>query len=388
MSMQNHYNKCKCNKPSCPYYTYSKHCNPCWPCPKPCPKPKTCPTGPTGIPGPTGPSQGPTGVTGFTGPTGYTGPTGLGATGATGTTGVTGTMGNTGTVIACKEISFTGLTADTVADLPGGSSAGDYALETATSNLFQFNGVTWELVNPQPVGNYCFLSENLIPYGEPGAPGPADCFAIYDVDPGNSNTQIFLKEGDLIIASNINTIFVQVSQAWKEDCVIPGATGATGVTGVTGAAFNGFEAGYNLETANINFTTDGADSGSVVLTSTGAGGFDSGMYDDGAGIATIPATGRYYIATSYNINNGTGTEYQVDTVQIQVLRNLTILPGLTNGSNNVNILTPDGYVGGQGSSGTFLLNKDDEITTTYSVNVNGSSGMATLNVYQSVQRVL
>jgi hypothetical protein len=136
-------------------------------------------TGPTGAQGPTGPEGGPTGPTGATGDTGPTGATGevgatgptgatgeqgatgpqgsqgqtgdtgpTGPTGATGDTGATGATGSTGpTGPSTTNINLLGSVAD-VASLPTGATSDDAYVTLDTSNVYFWDGDSWENVGP------------------------------------------------------------------------------------------------------------------------------------------------------------------------------------------------------------------------------------------------
>lgn len=96
-------------------------------------------TGPTGADGPTGP-QGSQGVAGATGPTGPAGATG--ATGATGDAGATGPTGPSTT-----NINLLGSVAD-FASLPTGPTTDDAYVTLDTSDVYFWDGDSWESVGP------------------------------------------------------------------------------------------------------------------------------------------------------------------------------------------------------------------------------------------------
>lgn len=105
-------------------------------------------TGPTGAAGATGPTgaQGATGPQGIQGQTGDTGPTGpAGATGATGLTGDTGPTGPTGP--STTNINLLGSVAD-FASLPTGPTTDDAYVTLDTSDVYFWDGDSWENVGP------------------------------------------------------------------------------------------------------------------------------------------------------------------------------------------------------------------------------------------------
>lgn len=176
-------------------------------------KGETGPTGERGLDGPIGP----TGISGK----GLTGPTGTGITGPTGTTGSTGP---TGTLIDCVKLSYKGGVSPTSAGKISGSRLGELCLALDTSDLFEWDGATWQLVNPQPDRPYFYYDTS-------------NCL-VYQVIELTTLTKLHIgRIGDFLIDPCDSDLYVYTSDGeWKFKCSINGTTGATGPTGTKGAS--------------------------------------------------------------------------------------------------------------------------------------------------------
>ena len=175
-------------------------------------------TGPTGSTGPTG-APGPTGPTGTTGSTGPTGPTG--STGAPGPTGTTGSTGPTGTRITCIDVGLTGGSVQSAFQKLSisGNFVGEYCLALDTSDMFVWDGSTWQLDNPQPTFPYYYYDGNN----------------IYHVTMLSTSAQLLVfNEGDLIINSTGFIIYSYRNGSVVQECYINAPTGQTGSVGPTG----------------------------------------------------------------------------------------------------------------------------------------------------------
>lgn len=178
----------------------------------------TGPTGPTGaqgfqgFTGDQGPQgitgvQGPTGNQGFTGPQGVTGAQGLmgmtGPQGSTGIQGITGVQGPTGNNanIRCGNV-LIGLTApNDMIPPPSGTNVGDLLLDLSTGALFEWDGATWQLVNPQPDRPYYYMD--------------IDTMLIYELT-GIINPPVLVDLGqNIIIFGNMGEIFISGATGWS-----------------------------------------------------------------------------------------------------------------------------------------------------------------------------
>jgi hypothetical protein len=236
-------NKSKCTKCDIPLDTckcihkttnFNAKCNSCHTEEKRCIT-FTCPKGPQGPRGPKGSrgeggdrgrrgrvgpkgdtgDQGPQGETGIQGPQGETG-----IQGPQGETGDQGPRGETGTIIICIDELLEGLVADASVDLVNlpGTNVGDLALALDDSDLFEWDGSTWELVDPQPHPFYYRdINTGTIYYA-----------AALD----SAATPLELREGDMVIINCV--LYVYENGELRECCRLTGPTGPTGEQGAPG----------------------------------------------------------------------------------------------------------------------------------------------------------
>ena len=176
--------------------------------------------GESGITGPTG-EQGIQGPTGDVGPTGETGM--IGPTGEQGIQGMTGPPSdNCSCSLECLCI-FTGATQESSSDKPGnpGSVVGEYCLAIDDSDLFQWDGTTWEHVVPQPTTPYLYIDSSTSDiYRITQLGDPATLVQCEDV-----GTVLNEKDGYLYGCEDGNLV---------QKCLLMGPTGEQGIQGPTG----------------------------------------------------------------------------------------------------------------------------------------------------------
>ena len=191
-------------------------------------------------------------------PHGHRGPRGHrghhGPTGSSGPSGPTGSAGRTLEIMSGSL--YTGLTAPTesrIYILPG--ITGQYALQLNISRLYQYNGVTWVVVSPQPIKPFYFYDIGT--------------FGIYYCN--SPAILLVAQEGDQFIDTLHSVLYLYQSGQWIMLCSIKGATGptgSTGPTGVPGMATNTGATGNTGSTGSIGPTGDTGSTGP-----TGSTGF-------------------------------------------------------------------------------------------------------------------
>lgn len=230
--------------------------------------------GDTGSTGPTG--QGAPGPQGVTGPIGNTGPTGLGAPGPIGPTGVTGP---TGTTITCVAFNYSGLTAPSSADKDGnpGSFVGQTCLALDTSDLFEWDGSTWQIVSPQPTSPWEYFDN-------------VNCQIYVNLVLGTPATLLSDSKGpgDMAFDTVTCSLYFYDGEKWIEKCDLIGQMGPTGATGMAGPTGVTGPSGSFIQCLNVEYI----------------GAADSSLPGDPSLF-----TGRYFLDTSDGelyISNGVG----------------------------------------------------------------------------------
>lgn len=176
-----------------------------------------CIVGPRGPQGP----QGPRGCPGRKGDTGQRGSQGpMGPTGCTGFTGCTGPI-NCGVV--CREI-FNGITVAISSDKTNiVGTDGELCLALDHSDLYEWNGSTWEQLNPQPDRPYLYRDT-------------CTCQLYEVVELGEHAQHVDCCKYPLIIDRNNCVVYECIDGCLVKKCEITkeGPTGPSGSTGPTG----------------------------------------------------------------------------------------------------------------------------------------------------------
>ena len=129
-----------------------------------------------------------------------------------------------GTEIKClffTELGFTALTSSDKSSITG-SFIGQKCLALDTSDLFEWNGTTWQQVIPQPTPTWYYYGTN-------------DNFIWTITAQGMSSTKYVCIEDDFVIDTNECKMYQQNDmEQWIEKGELKGAQGPTGLQGATG----------------------------------------------------------------------------------------------------------------------------------------------------------
>jgi len=198
-------------------------------------------------------------------------PIGLtGSTGAIGPIGPTGSTGVSGTQIICGELLSYGTTAPNDAAKVGIiGNVGDICLVLDSGVLYEWNGVTWQIVQPQTTLPYYYYDTNTH-------------HIFYITQLGVPPLDFIGTIGDVFLDTITCDLYIQTTNGWILKCELKGDTGPTGPTMYINSSITGVTGNTNLNTFTEIYNLLGPGTDTVNLIS-----IDVAIRGDTNGLASL-----------------------------------------------------------------------------------------------------
>ena len=151
----------------------------------------------------------------------------------------------------------------------------------------------------------------------------------------------------------------------------PGPQGIQGIQGVQGPpGSNAPDQGFSLNMPSLVYgATNAPNTRQMIFSASGAGSYNSGMYNTTNGVATIPSTGKWIMCLTIEISNPFQPEDSIRVYSASIKRNGTKIHSIDDDSydagrdSNISTTHIAQLSGGDLITTDFLLNNDIDAGT-------------------------